>query len=134
MSKTIVFVTNQHRCDRLISAAHRVSGETGSELTVVGVLDCEYVLDPKAVDYLFIKSKEHKATMRLLFTDDKIDAMRKITAQFDVQNIITGMPQSHDSVVYDLWREFPDKSFFTVDCDGELIEVAMKQPVQTYTA
>jgi hypothetical protein len=100
---------------------------------VVGVLDCEYVLDPKAVDYLFMKSKEHKATMRLLFTDDKIDAMREIIAQFDLCNIITGMPQNHNSVVYDLWREFPDKSFYTVDSDGELVEVAMKR-VQSFTA
>ena len=133
MSKTIAFVTNQHRCDRLISAAYKLSDKTGSELMVVGVLDCEYVLDPKAVDYLFMKSKEYKATMRLLFTDDKIDAMREITAQFDAQRIITGMPQSHSSVVYDLWREFSDKSFYTVDSGGELVEVATK-PMQTYTA
>jgi len=124
--KTIAFVTNQYRCDRLIRAAHKISGETCSELLVVGVLDSEYTLDPEAVDYLFTETKRYKSTMRLLFTDDKIESMREITGQADSANIVTGMPHSHNSVLYDLWRDFPDKSFYTVDSGGEIAEVATK--------
>jgi hypothetical protein len=124
MPNTIAFVTNQYRCDRLISAAHQLTSTDDSELLVVEVLDAEYTLDPKAVDYLFMKSKEYNAAMRLLFAENKVDAMREIIAGPDTCNVVTGMPQNHNSPLYDLWREFTDKAFYTVDADGELIEVA----------
>jgi hypothetical protein len=124
MHKTVAFVTNQYRCDRLIHAAKKIADQTGSELMIVGVLDCEYALDPEAVDYLFNQSRENHATMRLLFTGDKAEVLREITAGYDVDFVVTGMPHSHHSVVYDLWRKFPQKNFYTVDYSGELIEVA----------
>jgi len=131
MPKTIAFVTNQYRCDRLIQAAYKIACETQSELLVVGVLDSEYVLDPEAVDYLFMESKKYKSTMRLLFTEEKVAPMLDITGHSDSINIVTGMPSSHNSVLYELWREFPDKAFYTVESCGEIAEVATKRSAQS---
>jgi hypothetical protein len=124
MDKTIAFVTNQLRSDRIIYAARILADQTKTELVVVEILDSEYELDPKAVDYLFTSSKKVKATMRMIFTDDKEGAMREIISRFDSKCILTGMPSANDSVLYPLWKSFPEKGFYTMDDTGQLIEVA----------
>lgn len=124
MSKTITFVTNQYSCDRIICAARDVADETGTDLVVVGILDSEYELDPAVIDYLFKLSKQNRATMRLLFTEDKTDVMAEAISQIDCKNIVTGMPNNNSSVLYKLWKMFSAKSFYTVDEAGEVVEVA----------
>ena len=124
MSKTVVFVTNQYSCDRIICSARTVANETSSELLVVGILDSEYELNPEAIDYLFLLSKQNKATMRLLFTEDKVSAMREAVGQYGCKAAVTGMPSSNQSVLYTLWKEFPGVAFYTVDLNGEIVEVA----------
>jgi len=124
MAKTIVFVTNQFSCDRLIHAARTVAEEVKNELHVVQILDSEYDLDPQAIDYLFMQAKKAGATMRLISAEDKLALMHKIISERSVQCVVTGMPNSHNSVLYDLWKEYPQKRFRVVDTTGELTEVA----------
>lgn len=124
MAKTVTFITNQYSCDRIIYSARVVADETATELVVVGIMDSEYELNPEVVDYLFILSKKNQATMRLIFSEDKTGVMRDIIMDYDSRCIVTGMPSSNRSVLYAMWKEFPDKQFYTVDPSGELVEVA----------
>jgi hypothetical protein len=124
LEKTITFVTNQYSCDRLIHAAKVVADETNTDLVIVGVLDSEYELDPQVIDYLFGLSKKHKATMRLLFSEDKTNVMAEAISHFDCKNIVTGMPKDNKSVLYKLWKMFSTRNFYTVDESGEITEVA----------
>lgn len=124
MDKTIAFVTNQYSCDRIIYAAREVAGRTKTELVVVEIMDSEYPLNPTAVDYLFQASKRNKATMRILFTEDKASSMKETISQYDYRYVITGMPDSCDSILYELWKRFPEKEFFAVDLNGQIVEVA----------
>ncbi len=124
MPKTLAFVTNQYSSDRIICAARAVADDTNTDLVVVGVLDSEYKLDPEVVDYLFNLSKKNRAMMRLLFSEDKTGVMTEAIAQYNSQNIVTGMPNSNDSILYKIWKMFPAKKFYTVDATGDLIEVA----------
>lgn len=124
MQKTVTFVTNQYSCDRIIYSARVVADETKTELVVVGVLDSEYELDPEVVDYLFVLAKKNNATMRLIFSEDKLGSMREMVGSFDCQHIVTGMPSTNQSVLYKLWKDFPAKQFYTVDPSGEIVEVA----------
>lgn len=124
MTKTLAFVTNQYSCDRIIYSSRVIADETNTDLVVVGVLDSEYELDPEVIDYLFVLSKKNKATMRLLFSEDKTGVMTEAISQYDCVNVVTGMPNSSDSVLYKLWKIFPAKNFYTVDTTGEVLEVA----------
>lgn len=124
MANTVAFVTNQYSCDRIIYSARVVADETKTDLVVVGVMDSEYELNPEVVDYLFILSKKTQATMRLIFSEDKTAVMRELIAAYDCQHVVTGMPSNNQSVLYSLWKDFPDKQFYTVDNSGELVEVA----------
>lgn len=130
MAKTVTFVTNQYSCDRIIYSARVVADETKTDLVVVGVLDSEYELDPEVVDYLFVLSKKNKATMRLLFSEDKTSVMAEAISQNDCKNVVTGMPNCSDSVLYKLWKMFPAKNFYSVDTTGEIVEVAAKHDLQ----
>lgn len=125
MAKTVTFVTNQYSCDRIIYSARVVADETASDLVVVGIMDSEYTLNPEVVDYLFVLSKKNQATMRLIFSEHKTEVMRDIVAGYDCQHVVTGMPSSNQSVLYDLWKEYPEKQFYTVDTEGDLVEVAV---------
>lgn len=124
LAKTTAFVTNQYSCDRIICSAKAIADETNTDLVVVGVLDSEYELDPEIIDYLFILSKKNKAMMRLLFTDDKMSVMSEAISINGCDNVVTGMPNSSDSVLYKIWKMFPAKNFYTVDITGEVTEVA----------
>lgn len=127
MAKTVTFVTNQYSCDRIIYSAKVIADETKTDLIVVGVLDNEYELDPEVVDYLFVLSKKNKATMRLLFSDDKTSVMTEAISLPECTNVVTGMPSNSESVLYKIWNMFPAKNFYTVDTTGEIIEVASKR-------
>ena len=124
MAKTLVFVTNQFSCDRIIFAANIVAEKTKTELNIVEILDSEYDLNPQAIDYLFMLAKKVNATMRLISAQNKLNLMKKTISASDVHHIVTGMPNSHQSVLYDLWKQFPGKVFYVVDHTGELIDVA----------
>ncbi len=124
LEKTITFVTNQYSCDRLIHAARVIADETKTDLVVVGILDSEYELDPQVIDYLFNLSKKNKATMRLLFSEDKESVMVEAISQADSINFVTGMPSNSESVLYKLWKMFPVKNFYAVEVSGEVVEVA----------
>lgn len=125
MMKTVAFVTNQYSCDRIIAAAKEVADTTSSELVVVGIMDNQYELDAKAVDYLFTRSKEKGATMRLIFREDTMETMEEVISLYDSRYIVSGMPSSNKSVLYELWRGFPEKDFYTVDPNGKIVEVAL---------
>ena len=124
MEKTIVFVTNQFCCDRIIHAAREVAQKTCTELNIVQILDNEYALDPEAIDYLFVQAKQVGATMRLISAPDKMALMRNTIASTDVRHVVTGMPSSNKSVLYGVWKQFPNKNFYVVDAEGGVIDVA----------
>ncbi|MDR2909709.1 MAG: hypothetical protein LBU86_07490 [Oscillospiraceae bacterium] len=124
MEKTIILVTNQYSCDRIIYAARTVADETDTELCILEILDGEYELNPQAVDYLFMQAKQNRAVMRVVIGDDKLEVLREAIDQEDVAHVVTGMPGSNKSILYSVWKEFPDKQFHVVDQSGEIIEVA----------
>lgn len=124
MASTLTFVTNQYSCDRIIYSSRKVADETKTDLVVVGIMDSEYELNPQVVDYLFVLSKNNKATMRLIFSEDKIQTMKELIDTHDCKHVVTGMPSNNQSVLYSMWKEFPKKKFHTVDPSGEIVEVA----------
>jgi Mg2+/Co2+ transporter CorC len=127
MAKTVILVTNQCSCDRIIYAARIVADETQTELNIIEVLDSEYVLNPQAIDYLFVLAKQNNAVMRIVMAEDKLAVIRDTIAARDVAHVVTGMPSSHNSILYDLWKEFPEKRFHVVDETGEIVEIVKNQ-------
>lgn len=126
MINTVAFVTDQYSSERIITAARIIADKFDTGLDVVGIMSNEYEIDPEAIDHLFNRSKENDASMRLIFREDKTEVMKEVIGQYSTRYVVSGMPSSNKSVLYSVWNEFENREFFTVDAEGNIIEVATK--------
>lgn len=124
---TIVLVTNQFECARLIRAGRLLSDISRTELMAVNVNDDRYEPNPAALEHLFLVSKENDAEMKVHFVENPCKQIIKIIKYNKTVNVVSGMPGSQDSILYKIWQKFTSVRFFTVDSDGEISEVTDKR-------
>ena len=123
-AKTVVCVTDQRRCDRIIRAGKMLSDLSGSQLTVISVVDPGRRSDPDSMEYLFSISRENGAEMVLLYSEDVAKAIIKYIKSNKVATMLTGIPRRGDSVTADIWNKFTHIDFFVVEMDGSLRPVS----------
>ena len=125
--KTIVLVTNQFQCERIIRAGRRVADISKTDLLVLNVQDSRYTPNPDALQHLFNVSKENGAVMQVSYAKNPSKAIIPFIKKYKTQNVLTGLPSSPDSVLQKLWNKFIHIRFFVVDGEGIAQEVAGKQ-------
>ncbi|MBQ9939730.1 MAG: hypothetical protein IJO96_09405 [Oscillospiraceae bacterium] len=125
---TVVCVTNQYKCERLIKAGRRIADLTDTTLTVVNVSRPDITAeDSKALDYLFNVSKKYGALMTIFYSTEALKTITEYIKINKAANVVTGMPQAKDSVLIKLWEKFSNTKFFTVEENGDLKEVLNSQ-------
>ena len=108
---TIVCVTNQLSCERLIRAGKLIADLSKTGLLVINVSSSDLSeQDAKALEYLFTVSKDNGAEMTVLYGDEP---MLKLT-----QLIKENRAGQRKSPLPELWRQFQNTQFFTVTEDG----------------
>ena len=122
-AKTVVCVTDQRRCDRIIRAGRTLANLSGTELAVINVVRSEAAQNPESMEYLFSVSKENDAEMALLYSNDVAKAIIHYVKSNKVSCLLTGIPQEGDSVTTRIWSKFTHVTFFVVEQDGGLREV-----------
>lgn len=122
--KTLVCVTDQRDCDRIIKAGRRLSQLTDSELLVLNIALPNQPQDPQSVEYLFSVSKENDAEMTVLFANDVAKAIIQYIKSNKISFMLTGVPAQGDSITTRIWSKFTHVTFFVVEYDGNLREVA----------
>ena len=122
-AKTVVCVTDQRQCDRIIKAGKKLSDLSGNELTVINVVDPYRRSDPDSMEYLFSVSKKNGAEMVLLYSEDVAKAIIKYIKSNKVTALLTGIPNPGDSVTAKVWSRFTHIDFFVVRMDGSLYPV-----------
>ena len=120
---TVVLVTNQFQCERLIRAGRNLCDITGSELCVLNIQSNDYPTNPEAIQYLFNISAQNNGTMQLLYSDKPYNTICKFIKENKICRVVTGVPGNKNSILHSLWSEFPNIHFFTVDNNGKLQEV-----------
>ena len=123
-AKTVVCVTDQCRCDRIIRAGRMLSDLSGNDLTVINVVDPCRRSDPESMEYLFSVSRENGAEMVLLYAEDVAKAIIKYVKSNKVATLLTGIPGKGDSVTASVWNKFTHIDFFVVEQDGSLRPVS----------
>ena len=123
-AKTVVCVTDQRQCDRIIRAGKMLSDLSGSQLTVISVVDPGRRSDPDSMEYLFSISRENGAEMVLLYSEDVAKSIIKYIKSNKVATMLTGIPCRGDSVTADIWNKFTHIDFFVVEMDGSLRPVS----------
>jgi len=112
--KTIVLVTNQFNCERIIRAGRRIADISKTDLLVLNVQDSHYKPNPQALQHLFNVSKENGAIMQVSYSKNPEKAIIPFIKKYKAQNVLTGMPSSKGSVLQKLWNKFMHIRFFVV--------------------
>ena len=132
--KTIVLVTNQFQCERLIHSGKALADITKTELCVFSVQSNKYPQNPLALEHLYNVSKQHGAVMNITYGDDPVKQIISFIKHSKARSVLTGVPQGEHSILYEIWRKFTHIKFFTVDVDGTTHEVSRadipRKPVQ----
>ena len=122
-AKTVVCVTDQLRCDRIIRSGRVVANMTDTKLAVINVSTPQRKNDPAAMEYLFRVSSEYEGEMAVLYSSDVAKAIIRHIKENRIAYVLTGVPQENDSIITKIWKRFTHITFFMVEETGELCEV-----------
>ena len=123
MYATVVLVTDQFACERIIKAARVIADISKTQLKVLSVVKNGIEPNPAALEHLFGVAKEYDAQMTVEFSDNPQSAIVHFIRDNRVVNAITGMPQGENSILVRMWKTLQNVTFFTVTEKGELKEV-----------
>ena len=121
--KTVVCVTDQRRCDRIIKAGRALADMTDTELAVINIARPAGGQDPDSIEYLFGVARDHSAEMTILYAADVAKAIIRYVKENKVSYLLTGIPQEGDSITSRIWKRFTHVTFFVVEQNGELREI-----------
>lgn len=121
---TMVLVTDQFQCERLIVAGAELAKKNDTQLRVMNVASPNTPQNPEAIEYLFQTSKENEATMLVHYSDEPAKYITTILNDSAPVAVVSGMPVSENSLLHRIWFRFTDIDFYTVDESGVLSAVS----------
>ena len=122
---TIVCVTDQYSCERLICAGRKIADLSKTELLVIHVSHNNLKpSDALAINHLFQISKQNKASMHICYENDTAKALIRFIKENHGVNVLSGEPCDTTSVLYKIWNKFTHIAFFTVNSNG----IPLKKP------
>ena len=125
---TVACVTSQLQCERIIRAGRFVADISGTELLIVNVSPLDFTRqDGEALEHLFRVSKENNAQMTVLYSDEALKTLTDFIKKSTAVNVVTGLPQQGESVLYKMWDKLGSVSFFTVAEDGSFSNMSRKR-------
>lgn len=121
---TMVLVTDQFQCERLIVAGAELARKNGTQLRVMNVASPNIPQNPEAIEYLFQTSKDNDATMLIHYSDEPAKYITTMLSDSTPVAVVSGMPVSEKSLLHRIWFRFTDIDFYTVDEEGTLSAVS----------
>ena len=125
-NSTLVCVTDQKRCEELITAGKRISDKYDTDLYVINVNNFYQYgkkQDPEALEYLYNISKDNGAMMSVIYDEEFLDVMEKSIKKYTGIHVITGMPESENSILTELWKRIDTVDYYMVDSSGKTVKV-----------
>ena len=124
-TSTIVCVTDQFNCQRIIEAGKEISEKTKTPLYVISAVNVtknkSAHADVAALEHLFKISKQNNAVMTISYSNNPMLTIADFIKSHNGRNILTGLPDDKNSALSYLWNSFPKCNFYVVDKDGEII-------------
>ena len=121
--KTLVCVTDQLQCDRIIRAGKTVAELTDTDLVIINVCTPLRENNPEAMEYLFRVSAEYGGEMTVLYSENFSKAIVNYIKENRVRCVLTGVPQENDRFITRMWKTFTHIRFFMVENNGDTNEV-----------
>ncbi|MCI8623258.1 MAG: hypothetical protein HFG26_06285 [Provencibacterium sp.] len=123
VARTVVLVTNQFQCERLIHAGKTLADVTGTELCILSVQSSRYPPNPLALEHLFNISKQNGGDMNVTYGEDPAHQIIHFIKHHKTLHVVSGIPQDENSMLYTVWKKFTHIRFFTVDGQGVTSEI-----------
>ncbi len=120
---TAVLVTDQFRCERLIRCGKLLADIIGTDLCVINLQSSGKPSNPDAIQHLFNVTAQHGGVMQLLYSDHAFRTISDYIKENKISCVVSGMPGSANSMLHQIWSNFPRVHFFTVDEKGKMEEV-----------
>lgn len=118
---TLVFVTDQIACDRLIRVGRKVADLSGTELFVINIVSANIEsLNRSALEHLYSVSMEHNAAMNILNAERPFSTMADCIRQYHAEHVVTGAPKDNSAPMTRLWKAFPEIYFYTVSQNNQI--------------
>ena len=132
---TVVFVTDQFHCEKLIETGSRIAKATRTTLQVVNIERPSTVANSAAIEHLYRISRKFGAEMNVFYEqDDVAGVMSRCLLELQACHAVTGVPQSENSVVQRIWRLHTAINFYTVTPEGTMSEVPLAARLPRNTA
>jgi len=77
----------------------------------------------EALEHLFRVSQENEAEMSVFYSDKVLKTLTTFIKKKHAVNVVTGMPQQENSILSKMWEKLGGVSFFTVDENGEFVNI-----------
>ncbi len=119
---TLVLVTDQFSCERIIKSARMLANLNNTGLQVLSVMRTGSETNPAALEHLFGVAKEYDAQMTVEFSDHPFSAIVHYIRDNNVVQAVTGMPQDQKSILVKMWKKLPNVNFVIVTEKGEILE------------
>jgi len=117
---TMVLVTDQFHCQRLITAGRRLADERETALEVVNVADPGRPRNPEAIEFLFQTSREYNASMTIHYSPKPEHFLGELILERGPAAVVTGLPGAGSDLLRKLWLRFDEVDFYLVDQEGSL--------------
>lgn len=127
---TIVCVTDQMSCERLIQAGKKVADATHTTFLVINVERSSLEGNSVAIEHLFSVSRAYGAQMSVYYGEDPLAIMGECFVSSKACHVLTGMPQGEDSILHRLWRKYPSINFYTVDFQNRIESVPLAEKME----
>ncbi len=125
-SSTIVCVTDQVNCERIIRRGREIADKTGTNLYVINV-DNGNARDLDAIEHLFRVSKENGAVMNIFYNNKVLDTIMNCIREFSAVNVISGIPQTVDSILNQLWEALPLIDYYMIGLTGDITLISSRK-------
>ena len=121
----LALVTDQFRCQRLITAGRMLADRIEAALEVVNVSDPSRASNPEAIEFLFQTSREHDAAMTIHSSPRPERFLGELIRERRPAAVVTGLPGEGSSLLRKLWLRFDQVEFYLVEQDGSLRPVGV---------
>ena len=128
ISATIVCVTDQINCERIIMRGREIADKTKTNLYVINV-DNGSKRDISAIEHLFNVSKEYNAVMNIFYNDQVLDTIVNCIHEYQAVNVVSGMPQTVNSILNKLWAMMPQIDYYMIGLEGDITVISSKKAV-----
>ncbi|SDN11327.1 hypothetical protein [Acetanaerobacterium elongatum] len=126
ISATIVCVTDQINCERIIKRGREIADKTKTNLYVINV-DNGSKRDIAAIEHLFHVSKEYNAVMNIFYNNQVLDTLVNCVHEYHAVNIVSGMPQTVNSILNKLWVMMPQIDYYMIGLEGDVTVISSKK-------